>query len=151
MKARGVSAVVGVSAEEEGRQGAEAATSDVTVGSHSAATEPGTDESLELLEERRAELLAEDEDEGELEELVGDLADSELLEREPTELGAIGEPEPLAPGRREFVCAGCHLVFSRSFLGDEARHLCRDCVGVLGIGPSGREVPARRRPREAVR
>jgi hypothetical protein len=95
----------------------------------------GQIESLERLEERRAELLIREEEEGDaaLDSLI-----DQWVEQEPPGR----EPEAEEPREGEFTCRGCHLIFSRACLANEREMLCADCATLAGIdgGPTG-EVP----------
>lgn len=87
-------------------------------------------ESLEHLQERQAEHLAEEEEEGDaaLDSLIDEMAEREFPESEPE-----------AGGRRqgEFACRSCHLIFSRACIGNVRLMLCTDCVKLAEAGPEG--------------
>ena len=95
----------------------------------------GQIESLERLEERRAELLVREEEEGDaaLDSLIEQMADQESEGR---------EPEAAELGEHEFTCQGCHLIFSRACLANERQMLCADCEALAEAGAQpGGEVP----------
>ncbi|HSL67917.1 MAG TPA: hypothetical protein VK977_07145 [Actinomycetota bacterium] len=95
----------------------------------------GEIESIERLEERRAELLVREEEEGDaaLDSLI-----DQWVEQEPPGR----EPEAEEPQEREFTCRGCHLIYSRACLANEREMLCADCEALAEAGGEpGGEVP----------
>lgn len=81
----------------------------------------GTEASLDqILDQRaKAELVAVDDDDNDLLELVSE----ELAGVTPLRAKITPVKE-----KQEFVCARCHLVKNRSQMADPKRVLCRDCV-----------------------
>ena len=90
-------------------------------------------ESLEHLQERQAEHLAREEEEGDavLDSLIDEMAEREFPER---------ESEAVGPREGEFACRACHLIFSRACIANERLMLCTECAKLAEAGPEG-EVP----------
>lgn len=95
----------------------------------------GQIESIERLEERRAELLIREEEEGDaaLDSLIDQWVEQESPGR---------EPEAEERREREFTCRACHLIYSRACLANERQMLCADCEALAEAGGEpGEEVP----------